>query len=253
MSRAGTARTAVTWGPGRSARVFHRERGSGGVPVVLVHGLGMSSRSMLRALRRLGRHGRVLAPDLPGYGNTRGGGRVVAAAELADALAAWLAALGLDDVVLVGHSLGAQVVCEVAARDPGRVRKLVLVGPTRDPGAPTVTGQVLRLVADAPREHPGLMAVAALDYPRAGPLRMLRVQAHTLRHPIEVPAGRVPVPTLVLRGSRDPVSSQEWCTRLAALLPDGRLAVVPRAPHGVPFSRPDGFAAAVLAFLRPGG
>ncbi len=210
--------------------------------MVLVHGLGMSSRSMLRLLRRLCGQGRVLAPDLPGCGRTRGGRRVVTAAELAAALTAWLDALGLDDVVLVGHSLGAQVCCEVAVRQPARVRALVLVGPTRDPAAPTVARQVLRLVADVPREHPGLWAVGALDYLRAGPLRMLRVQAAVLRDPVEVPAARMRVPTTVVRGARDPVSGQAWCERLAALVPGAVLRVVPGAAHGVPFSAPGALA-----------
>jgi 2-hydroxy-6-oxonona-2,4-dienedioate hydrolase len=222
--------TPVELRTGRTVRVHHRESGTGGRPLVLVHGLGMSGRSMVPALRLLGRDRRTLAPDLPGYGRTRGGGRALGITGLADALNRWLDAVGLDEVDLVGHSLGAQVVAAAVRARPERVRHLVLVGPTRDPSAPTWVGQAWRLLRDAPRERPALLLVAVVDYLRAGPLTM--------------------VPALVLRGSRDPVAGQRWCEDLAAVLPQGRLQVVPGGPHGLVFSAPAEVAAAVTEFCR---
>ena len=239
---------------GTTARMHHREAGHGGRPLVLVHGLGMSGRSMKPALQVLARGGRTLAPDLPGYGRTRGGGRTLGIAGLADALVGWLDATGLDDVEggidLVGHSLGAQVVADVARRRPDLVRHLVLVGPTRDPSAPRWWQQAGRLALDAPRERPGLLLVATVDYLRAGPLTMVAVLRHALRRPEERAMSDVDVPTLVLRGSRDPVAGQQWCEDLAAVLPQGRLQVLPGAAHGLNFSAPEAFARAVSDFCR---
>ncbi|SCX38092.1 Pimeloyl-ACP methyl ester carboxylesterase [Klenkia marina] len=242
--------TPVRLRPGRVVRVHHREAGTAGRPLVLVHGLGMSGRSMLPALRVLARERRTLAPDLPGYGRTRGRGRTLGIAGLADALNRWMDAVGLDEVDLVGHSLGAQVVAAAVRQRPGRVQHLVLVGPTRDPSAPTWVGQAWRLLLDAPRERPALLPVAVRDYLRAGPLTMVAVLRHALRRPEEHAMGEVDVPTLVLRGSRDPVAGQQWCEDLAAVLPRGQLQVVPGGPHGLVFSAPEAFAAAVLEFCR---
>lgn len=242
--------TPVDLGRRRTVRMHHREAGSGGRPLVLVHGLGMSGRSMVPALRILGRGRRTLAPDLPGYGRTRGGRRTLGIPGLADALTRWMDALGLDEVDLVGHSLGAQVAAAAVLDKPDRVRHLVLVGPTRDPGAPTWVGQAWRLLLDAPRERPGLLLVAVVDYLRAGPLTMVAVLRHALRRPEERAMGEVDVPTLVLRGGRDPVAGQQWCEDLARVLPQGRLQVLPGAAHGLNFSSPEAFAAAVEEFCR---
>jgi pimeloyl-ACP methyl ester carboxylesterase len=242
--------TPVGLRPGRTVRVHHREAGSGGRPLVLVHGLGMSGRSMVPALELLGRDRRTLAPDLPGYGRTRGAGRTLGIPGLADALNRWLDTLGLDEVDLAGHSLGAQVAAAAVRQRPGRAQHLVLVGPTRDPSAPTWVAQAWRLLLDAPRERPALLPVAVRDYLRAGPLTMVSVLRHALRRPEEQAMGEVDVPALVLRGSRDPVAGQRWCEELAAVLPQGRLQVVPGGPHGLVFSAPEAFADAVLEFCR---
>lgn len=242
--------TPVELGSGTTVRVHHREAGRGGRPLVLVHGLGMSGRSMRPAMALLARSRRVLAPDLPGYGRTRGASRTLGVPGLSDALERWLDAVGLPEVDLVGHSLGAQVVADLARRRPERVARLVLCGPTRDPSAPTWVGQAWRLLLDAPRERPGLLLVAVTDYLRAGPLAMVSVLRHAIRRPEEQAMGEVDVPTLVLRGSRDPVAGQQWCEDLAAVLPQGRLQVVPGGAHGLNFSSPDEFADAVAGFCR---
>ncbi|MCO7219349.1 alpha/beta fold hydrolase [Klenkia sp. PcliD-1-E] len=240
--------TPVRLRTGRTVRVHHRESGSGGRPLVLVHGLGMSGRSMVPALHLLGPGGRTLAPDLPGYGRTHGPGRTLGVPGLADALCRWMDAVGLDEVDLVGHSLGAQVAAAATLRRGG-VAHLVLVGPTRDPSAPSWLHQAWRLLQDAPREDPRLLLVAVRDYLCAGPLTMLAVLRHALRRPEEQAVREVDVPALVLRGDRDTVAGQAWCEDLARRLPQGRLEVVP-GPHGLVFSASEVFADAVTGFCR---
>ncbi|MFC7570996.1 alpha/beta fold hydrolase, partial [Klenkia terrae] len=94
------------------------------------------------------------------------------------------------------------------------------------------------------------LLVAVVDYLRAGPLTMVAVLRHALRRPEEQSMSTVDVPALVLRGSRDPVAGQRWCEDLAAVLPQGRLQVVPGGPHGLLFSAPAEVAAAVTEFCR---
>lgn len=136
-----------------------------GQPVfVLVHGLGMSSRYVLPVLRELARTHRVLAPDLPGYGRSDSPRRRWNLGELAGGLAAWLDATGIDRCVLVGNSLGVQVISTLAARHPHRPAAAVLIGPTGDPAVGGLFGQGLRLALDGLREPPGLLLVAVRDY-----------------------------------------------------------------------------------------
>ena len=103
------------------------EWGAGSPRIVLVHGLGGSHLNWMRVAPQLTRYGRVLAPDLPGFGLTPVAGR----ATTVDAYAALLDRV-LDQtcdapVVLAGNSMGGLIALTVAALHPQRVAGLVLV------------------------------------------------------------------------------------------------------------------------------
>jgi pimeloyl-ACP methyl ester carboxylesterase len=99
----------------------------GGPPIVFVHGLAGNWQNWLENLPRLARERRIVALDLPGFGQSEdpveritisGYGRTVN--ELCDQL-------GLGEVVLVGNSMGGFVAAETAIQFPERVERLVLV------------------------------------------------------------------------------------------------------------------------------
>jgi pimeloyl-ACP methyl ester carboxylesterase len=115
-------------------------------PIVLVPGYGMSSRYMVPLAEVLACDFRVYAPDLPGFGRSDKPKRALDIPELADALAAWMSALGLGPAVLIGNSLGCQILIEAALRHGERVACLILQGPTPDPAARSAARQVLRQV-----------------------------------------------------------------------------------------------------------
>jgi 2-hydroxy-6-oxonona-2,4-dienedioate hydrolase len=71
--------------------------------LVLVHGLGVSGRYMVPTAERLAPHFRVYAPDLPGFGRSGKPSRVLNLTELADALAGWMRAAGLERAALLEH------------------------------------------------------------------------------------------------------------------------------------------------------
>ncbi|MEJ5946654.1 alpha/beta fold hydrolase, partial [Pseudokineococcus basanitobsidens] len=220
-------------------------------PVVLVHGLGMSGRSLQALVRRVGATTWALAPDLPGYGRSPRPRRgALGVGELADAVVAWMRVRGVGPAVLVGHSLGAQVAGEVALRAPDLVLRLVVVAPTGDPESPGVLGLAARLARDGLRERPSLVGVAALDYLRAGPGQMLVLMGRALRRARSELDERLPVPLLVTRGELDPVVRQEWCERLAGAVDRGRCEAVPGHAHGVAFDAPPALVRLVLAEVR---
>lgn len=226
-------------------------RGAPGAPaVVLVHGLGMSSRSMTPAMLALAERHPAWAPDLPGFGASTKPRRALTLPELADALVGWMDAVGLERPALIGHSLGCQVIGHVAMRHPHRMRAAVLISPTIDPDAGRgPLGQLVAVMLDAPREDPRLVPIAFLDYLRAGPLRIWRTLRMALRDPARRHLAQVAAPTLVVRGGRDPLVSQAWAEEVARLLPLGRLAVVPGGAHAMNFSTPRALAGEILPFL----
>ena len=231
------------------ARVSTDERPERDLDVVLVHGLGVSSRYFVPLAEELASYARIHAPDLPGFGASARPGRVLDVAGLSEALHAWMSAARVGHAVLIGNSVGCQVVAELAFRRPDRVAAAVLVGPTMDRRARRPLPQVWRLLKASLHERPALWLVVVADYARTGPRRLLATFRHALRDPIEEKLRRVAAPTLVVRGARDAIAPQPWAEELVRLLPHGRLAVIPDAGHALNYSAPAGLARIVRSFL----
>lgn len=102
-------------------------RAGSGRPLLLVHGLGGSRRSFDPILGALAAERDVIAPDLPGFGDTPPLPGEVSIATLADALEAFIDEQGLDGVDCAGSSMGARLVLELARR--GRVGATVALNP----------------------------------------------------------------------------------------------------------------------------
>ncbi|MFC4905393.1 alpha/beta fold hydrolase [Kocuria oceani] len=218
-------------------------------PVVLVHGIGMSGAYFLRLADELAVTRDVYALDLPGYGTTPKPRQPLSVAELGEAAAGAVAALGLSRPVLVGQSMGCQVVVDAVRDHPGLCSGYVLVGPTVDPDAPSRPAQGWRLLRDTLREPPRTNALVLRDYLRMGPLRYLRTTRSMVRDRIEEDIRGCTVPGLIVRGGRDPIAPHDWVRRLARAAPDARVVEIPGAPHNVQHTDPKELAAACAPFL----
>lgn len=110
---------------------FYLEAGPPAAPtVVLIHGLGATSASFLPTLWDLSADFRVLAVDLPGFGESDKPVRPLHAAFFARWLAGFLDAVGASRAHLVGNSMGGRVAIETALRSPDRVDRLALLAPS---------------------------------------------------------------------------------------------------------------------------
>ncbi|MES2657967.1 MAG: alpha/beta hydrolase [Verrucomicrobiota bacterium] len=217
---------------------------------VLVHGLGMSHRYLMATAELLSASGTVHVPDLPGFGNSGKPARVLTIPELADSLAEWMAGRGITRPIMIGNSLGAQVIVDFAVRHPSRLAAAVLVGLTIDPEARRMMIQIGRLLRDIPREPPALYWMAATDYLRAGFPRCLRTLRHALEDPVVDKLPRIQVPVLIVRGEHDPIVPGWWTEYAAALIPQARRVTVPHVAHAVNFSAAEELVKVVLEFER---
>jgi pimeloyl-ACP methyl ester carboxylesterase len=222
---------------------------AGAPPVVLVHGVGLSHRYLLPTAERLAPCCPVYVPDLPGFGKSAKPRRALGLAELTDALAAWMPAVGLERAVLLGNSFGCQIIADLAMRHPARIEATVLVGPTIDPHARTALGQIRRWLRNTPGEAPSQGLVIARDYWDCGLRRLVRTFRYALEDRIEDKLPLVRVPALVVRGSRDTIVPQCWAQEVTGLLPKGRLIVIPGAAHTLVYKVPAELVRAIRPFL----
>lgn len=198
---------------------------------VLVHGIGMGRGVFGDLVEELGAAGEVIALDLPGFGDSPKPRRPLDMAACGDLVAALLDALGVRDGVLVGHSMGAQVVTETLARHPDLRGRAVLVSPTVNPAERSAVVQGLRLLQDIAIESPKVLALGAVHYVKAGPVWYAKTLRRMVGHRIEDVLPRLDADTLVIRGEVDRVSPREWAREVARLVPRGVLREVPDRGH----------------------
>jgi pimeloyl-ACP methyl ester carboxylesterase len=237
--------------------------------VVFVHGAGMDHSIWPLQARHFAYRGwNALAVDLPGHGRSAGAllGSIAAMAEW---LAALIEALRVPAAHLVGHSMGALIGLELAARHRQRVARLALLGAAPkmpvhpalleaaarpEPLAPELIcdwgfgpaghfgghkapgswmlGHALRLLARSagPRLHTDL---AACNHYRDGPEA----------------AAQVRCPTLIVAGAADRMTPARQATSLAEAIKGARLVILPACGHMMMVEHPDAALDALTAFL----
>jgi len=190
----------------------------------------------------------VHALDLPGFGLSGNPEMILDIRGLADATAAWIAEHDLPPAIVLGNSVGSQIAVNLAARYPDRVAGIVLTGLALGGQRRGGLGQVVRALADAPREPLHLWPMQAQDFVRAGPRRVLQTFHLALRDRIETAIPQVTVPALVVEGTNDPLDDPAWNRMLVRQLVHGRLAVIEGGTHALPISRPAALSTLIRGF-----
>lgn len=208
-------------------------------PLLLLHGVGTTSRYFRPLLHELDGRVPATAVELPGIGSSSSPHPPQDIAEQADLVAAWLRATDRHPAAVVGNSMGAQTAVELAIRHPELADRLVLIGPTVDAGARGPLRQIGRLLVDATVERPSLLALTLTDSFLTDRGMVLRSFRAMLGHRIEDRITQVTSPVVVVRGERDPVVPRRWARRLAALAPRGTDVEVPGGAHACHHSHPE--------------
>ncbi|MBG6185473.1 pimeloyl-ACP methyl ester carboxylesterase [Arthrobacter sp. CAN_A214] len=217
---------------------------------VMVHGIGMSHRYFDRLQAELIHHGHTYVLDLPGFGGTPRPEQQLQVEDYAAVIAEALDAEGIRSCVLIGHSMGAQFVTELALQRPDLVSSLALIGPVTDSARRSVMWHALTLGLDSLRERPLTNLMVLTDYARCGLPWYFTELSVMLNYRIHERLPLVIQPVLIIRGSNDPVARHHWCLRLAATAQDGRLVEAPEQPHAAHRGGARAVTGAILSLLR---
>ncbi|PZE88234.1 alpha/beta hydrolase [Curtobacterium sp. MCBD17_008] len=215
---------------------------------VLVAGLGIASTYYERLAPHLNEYGPVHALDLPGFAGVPRFRGAVSIERYADAVEAVIDELRLHDPVLVGHSMGTQVVTEVAARRPD-VSDVVLISPVLDPASRSVRRAALRFLRSSVHEPSAVRWHAVTAYALCGWHWFRKVLPEMIAYPIEERAADVQARTLVVRGEHDALVPRSWVRRLARALPYAVLREVVGGAHSVMHAQADAVARLAVAHV----
>lgn len=243
-------------------------RSGSGPPLLLVHGTGADHNSWAQVLPGLEPHVTVYTLDRRGRGPS-GDAEAYSLEQEARDVAAAVAWIGAP-VNLLGHSFGAACCLEAALLTPDISRLLIYEPPL--PGMEAAYAQPLdqleALIARDEREGAVVMFYREvvgvpedmIEQIRAHPGWPDRVAAaHTLAretrvemnwHPDFERFRAIQTPTLLLTGTASPAWAREITRLLAETLPNSRIHELPGQEHLAYRTDPDGFVAAVLAFIQ---
>lgn len=271
-------------------RIHYREVGSG-PPLLLIHGLMTTGYSWRYLLEPLGRHFRLIVPDLPGCGRSQ---VAPEGSYGAASVAAWIgdlqSALGIEGCAAIGNSMGGYLCMRSALDRPGAFARLVNI---HSPAVPDLKLDLLSMILAVP----GTRSLAAY-LARRDPLRWVHrnvhyhdeslkslEEAHEYGDPLASPGGSrafasylketmapwdlrdfiatlharrqagepFPAPLLLLYSRRDPLVNPRNGEQLHALIPDAKLAWIEDSSHFAHVDTPERVVEAVLPFLQPEG
>lgn len=283
------ARAAVVRLGGEKLRMVYREQGDG-PPLLLVHGLmtsGYSWRYVVAPLAELGF--RVIAPDLPGAGDSEAPAGPCSADRLTESIAAFQDALGIAGCAAIGNSMGGYLAMRLALREPACFARLVNV---HSPAVPLLRLRALHAALGSSVAR-ALVAAAVARDPERWVFRNVHYYDESLKSreelrvyaaPLKTAPGRAaflswlrdgldpaelarfmdalrerrrrgepfPTPLLLLYARQDPMVPPDVGRAMAALVPDAEQVWLERSSHFAHVDTPELFVEAVAPFLRAG-
>jgi len=255
----------TSYAPVNGLNMYYEIHGSGGVPVVLLHGAYMHTGMMEFLLSGLANTRQVIAVDLQGHGRTADIDRPITYEQMANDVAALMERLDVSQADIAGYSMGGSVALQVAMRHPERVRKLVVAsGQYRLDGlypeviAGIATNSTPEIMMGTPwYENYASVAPNPEDFPTlVEKLKCLDAEEFAWD---EAEIEAIAAPAVLIYGDADVIRSEHMVELFRLLgggvpgdftgLPKARLAILPGTTHVGVMQRADWLLPMITEFL----
>jgi pimeloyl-ACP methyl ester carboxylesterase len=238
-----------------------------GEPLLLIHGAGIDHTEWQPQLDALGKHFKIIAPDVRGHGKSGQTAAPYSIELFADDMVGLLDALGIEKTLVCGHSMGGAVAQCVAAQQPERVKALILA--ETNYGFEDMRGMILVLEATKPimklvgvkrlvdmtirqmvrgTEAQDLLR-AAYAPQVANPSNFWNIWDANNKFKGKAQLRRIQCPTLVMIAENNQVT-HKMGHYMAKTIPNARLITIPNAGHGLNWENPEAFNAALIEFFQ---
>lgn len=248
---------------------LHYEEYGKGAPVLLVHGLGSSTRDWEYQIPELAAHYRLIAIDIRGHGRSDKPRERYSIAGFAEDLRALIEHLGLGRVHLVGISMGGMIGFQLGVDHPELLKSLCIVnsGPEVKAKSPreyleiakrwslsrlfsleTIAKGLGRLLFPKP-EQAELRRKIEERWPQNDKRAYLASLDAIIGWGVRERLARIICPTLVISADHDytPIAQKEAYVKE---MPNARLLVIEDSRHATPLDQPQRFNRSLLAFLE---
>lgn len=243
-----------------------------GTPILFVHGFPLDHTMWRFQIAELSKDFRCIAPDLRGFGQSTVTEGKVTMEQMADDLAALLVVLKVNEpVVFCGLSMGGCIAWQFVRRHAQRLKGLILCDTRAVPDPPEVAANRLKMANDVVEQGPSIVANAMLprlfatETTQSQPELIEDLRKVILRtNPLGIAAAArgmaeradacpwlasISVPSLVIVGEHDVISTAAEMKTVAAAIPQSHIEVVPHAGHMAPLENSTVTNSAMRRFL----
>ena len=224
--------------------------------IVILHGWGISGEkyhAIKDIFEKDGYH--VIAPDFPGFGKTPLEKEEMHLDDYVRFLEDYLEKRIKDSVILIGHSFGGRVAAKFSAKNPKKVKALILTGAPLIKKPLSFKKQVIQMIAKNTKKLiPSFLEetirkntyrfLGEWDYYKAGQLK--KTLRNILAEDILPSLSHIKAPTLIIWGEEDTFVSLTIGKEISKKITGAKLEVVENGTHKLPYENPTIFAEKVL-------
>lgn len=243
----------------RGKKVFYESVGEG-LPIVFIHG-SMGNHVSWEFQKQLSDEYRLVLLDLPGHGESDPLDEEISVKLYTDYVSEFVRGLGIEKMVVVGHSLGGAICIQLALDYPELLRAIVLVGTGAKLGVLPTILEALRTnfeesielaiggMAFAENANPELIEMAKNECLKCKQQVGYADFAACNNFDVRERISEINIPTLIIVGTEDKFTPVKWSQYLNEKISNSSLKIIESAGHMVMIEQPEELNQAMLTFL----